>query len=250
MIIDRETCIGCEACLEYCPVGAIGMEDEKAEIDRDLCAECGNCFRSEVCPVDAITRNGLLWPRTIRNIFSDPISVFQETGVSGRGTEESKTNDVTNRYGKGEVGFAIDVGRPNAGGIRLREVERICKELSKLNIVYDPGNPLTYLMEDPKTGKLREDVLDEFVVSAIIEFKTSLEKCVDVMKAVEGVSHHIDTVLSVGVISRVDEDGTIPAAKVLEEEGFQIRPNGKTTLNLGRAIGVAAGSSRGGVGGM
>lgn len=235
MLIDSERCIGCEECLEYCPVSAIDMEDEKARIDQDLCAECGNCFRSEVCPVNAIIRNELVWPRTIRNIFSDPISVFQETGVSGRGTEESKTNDVTNRYRKGEVGFAIDVGRPNAGGVKLREVEKICKELSKLNIAFDPDNPLTYLMEDQKTGKLKDEVLDEFVVSAIIEFKVPLEKCIGVVKALEDVSHRIDTVFSVGVISRVDEDGTIPAAKVLEDQGFQIRPNGKTTLDLGRA---------------
>jgi hypothetical protein len=179
-------------------------------------------------------RNELLWPRTIRNIFSDPISVFQETGVSGRGTEESKTNDVTNRFKKGEVGFAIDVGRPNAGGIKLREVESICRELSKLGIIYDPNNPLTYLMEEPKVGKLKKEVLDQFVVSAIIEFKVPLGKCIDVMRALESISHLTNIVFSVGVISRVDEDGTIPVVKVLEEVGFRFRSNGKTTLNLGR----------------
>lgn len=234
MRIDREICIGCEACLEYCPVCAIEMEEDKAKIDQGLCAECGNCFRSKICPVEAIVKEELVFPRTIRNIFSDPISVFQETGVSGRGTEESKTNDVTNRFKIGQVGFTVDVGRPNAGGVRLREVETICRELSKLDIVFDPDNPLTYLMEDSKTGTLRREVLDESVISAIIEFKTPLERCVEVMKALETISHHIDTAFSVGVISRVGEDGMIPAALLLEKEGFQIRPNGKTTLNLGR----------------
>lgn len=236
MIIDQEKCTGCEQCIEYCPVSAIRIEDEKANINQDLCAECGNCYRVNVCPTDAIFRNELVWPRTIRNIFSDPISVFQETGVSGRGTEESKTNDVTNRFKKGEVGFTIDVGRPNAGGVKLREVEKICLQLSsRLDIHYDPNNPLTYLMEDPKRGELKKDVLDEFVVSAIIEFKVPLNQCPEVVKVLENISHHIDTVFSIGVISRVDEDGTIPAAKILEEEDIQIRPNGKTTLNLGRA---------------
>lgn len=234
MIIDREKCIGCEECLEYCPTVAIRMEDEKAEIDQDLCVECGNCFRSEVCPEDAIMRTELHWPRTLRNIFSEPISESQVTGLSGRGTEESKTNDVTNRFKKGEVGFSIDVGRPNAGGMKLREIETICGELSTLDITYALDNPITDLLEDPKRGKLKEGVRDEFVISAIIEFKTPLEKCGDVVRALERASHRINTVFSVGVISRVDEDGTIPAAKILEREGFQIRPNGKTTLNLGR----------------
>lgn len=234
MLIDREICIGCEECIKYCPVNAIGMEGEHAGIDQNLCAECGNCFRVEVCPVDAIVRNDLLWPRTIRNIFSDPISVFQETGVSGRGTEESKTNDVTNRFKKGEVGFSVDVGRPNPGGVRLLEVEKICMEMAKLDVRFDPDNPVTYLMEDPKKGKLKEDVLDELVVSAVIEFKTPLEKCVEVVKALEKISHQIATVFSVGMISRVEEDGRIPPAIIMEDEGYKLMPNGKTTLNLGR----------------
>jgi NAD-dependent dihydropyrimidine dehydrogenase PreA subunit len=236
MLIDIEKCIGCEECVKFCPVNAIEMEGDHAGVNQNLCTECGNCFRVEVCPVDAIVRNDLLWPRTIRNIFSDPISVFQETGVSGRGTEESKTNDVTDRFKKGEVGFTIDVGRPSAGGVRLREVEKICMELSKLNIRFDPDNPVTYLMEDPKKGKLKDDVLDEFVVSAVIEFKTPLERCVEVVRALENISHQIATVFSIGVISRVEDDGRIPAAIILEDEGRKIMPNGKTTLNLGRAL--------------
>jgi len=232
MLIDKEKCIGCEECVEFCPTNAIVMENSKAKIEEDLCAECGNCFRSEVCSVDAIVRNEIHWPRTLRNIFSEPIALYK--GESGRGTAESKTNDVTNRFKRGEVGFTIDVGRPNAGGTKLREIEIICSELSKLDVTYAPDNPITDFMEDRKSGKLREEVADQFVISAIIEFKVAIEKCGEVVRALEKASHWINTVFSVGVICRVDEDGKIPAAKILGKEGFKIRSNGKTTLNLGR----------------
>ncbi len=235
MIIDNDLCIQCEACFEYCPVEAIGSEDDRVRIDPELCTECNNCLRAGVCPVDAIVQNELAWPRTIRNIFSDPLSVFQETGVSGRGTEESKTNDVTGRFKKEEVGFAIDVGRPNAGGVKLRQVDRISQELATLGVSFDPDNPLTYLMADTKTGKLKEEVLDEHVVTAIIEFKTPLEKCEEIVRTLEAVSRNIDTVFSVGVICRVEDDWSIPAKEVLAKAGYPVRPQGKTTLNLGRA---------------
>lgn len=232
MLIDREKCSGCEECIEFCPTNAIVIENFKARILEDLCAECGNCFRPQICPTEAIVRNEIQWPRTIRNVFSEPIALYK--GESGRGTAESKTNDVTNRFKKGEVGFSIDVGRPNAGGTKLKEIETICSELSKLDVVYAPDNPITDFMEDRKIGKLKKEIRDEFVISAIIEFKTPLEKCGEVMRALERASHRINTVFSVGVICRVNDDGKIPAAEILEKEGFQIRPNGKTTLNLGR----------------
>ena len=236
MLIDRELCIGCEDCFIYCPVNAIALDGEQAAIDQELCTECRNCHRVEACPVDAIQQNDLVWPRSIRNIFSDPISVFKETGVSGRGTEESKTNEVSGRFKRGEVGFTIDVGRPNAGGVKIREVEKISLALSELNVAFDRDNPLTYLMDDPETGKVKKEVLNEFVVSAIIEFKIPLEKCVEVVGKLKEISNKIDTVFSVGVISRVDDDWTIPAARVMEAEGIKIRPAGKTTLNLGRPL--------------
>ena len=234
MIIDGDLCTGCEACCEYCPVNAIGMDADLAYIDLELCTECNNCLRADVCPTEAIFQNEIAWPRSIRNIFSDPISVFKETGVSGRGTEESKTNDVTHRFKKGEVGFSLDVGRPNAGGVKLREVDKISREIAKLGVSFDPDNPLTYLMADTKTGKLKEDVLDEFVVSAIIEFKTPLTQCVEIVKTLEEISDRVNTVFSVGVISRVEEDWSIPAQIALQDAGFPVRPQGKTTLNLGR----------------
>jgi NAD-dependent dihydropyrimidine dehydrogenase PreA subunit len=234
MIIDKESCVGCGECVKFCTVSAIRLVEENAEIDQDLCAECGNCLRVRVCPVDAISQNQIEWPQTIRNIFSDPISVFKETGVSGRGTEEMKTNDVTGRFKKGEVGFAIDVGRPNGGGIHLREVEKITKALAPLGVQFEKDSPLTYLFENPALGTLKKEILDQFVVSAIVECKTGLDDCARVFRRLEEVSREVNTIFSVGVISIVDDDGTIPARIVLEKEGIGVSARGKTNVGLGR----------------
>lgn len=47
-----DDCVGCGACLESCFVGAIQIEDGRAEIG-DECRGCGRCV--EVCPEGAIT---------------------------------------------------------------------------------------------------------------------------------------------------------------------------------------------------
>ena len=52
MKVDRDKCIGCEACTMVCPVGAISMVDGKAMIDPEQCISCGACVGE--CPVEAI----------------------------------------------------------------------------------------------------------------------------------------------------------------------------------------------------
>ncbi len=114
MLIDEEKCIACGECLPWCPVGAISLDDV-AVIDLDECAECGNCLRNADCPTDALYQQELTWPRTVRSILSDPLTIATESGISGRGTEEMKTNEVTGRFKRGEVGIGIEVGRPVTG---------------------------------------------------------------------------------------------------------------------------------------
>lgn len=52
-LIDEDLCIGCEVCVEACPVDAISMNEDMAEVDRDKCLGCGICHRN--CSEEAIT---------------------------------------------------------------------------------------------------------------------------------------------------------------------------------------------------
>ena len=166
MKIDAEKCIGCGLCVPWCTGNAIRVNEKKAEILWDECTECGVCRRVGICPKDAIYQQPLEWPRSVRAVYSDPLNVHKETGLAGRGTEEIKTNDVTNRFKRGYFGIAIEVGRPNIGA-RLRELEKYTRALAKKGVAFEPCNPLTNLI-DPATGNLPEEIVNEKVISAII----------------------------------------------------------------------------------
>ena len=50
--IDKEKCVGCEACKDACPAEAIEMKDGKAFVKEDDCLSCGAC--ADECPQKAI----------------------------------------------------------------------------------------------------------------------------------------------------------------------------------------------------
>ena len=108
----------------------------------------------------------------VRRAFSDPRVPHESTGVEGRGTEEVKTNDVSGRVKVGEVGFTIEFGRPGVG-VWFRDIQKMSWALAKAGVSFEKKNPVTSLMSDVATGTLREDILDEKVLSAIVEIKSA-----------------------------------------------------------------------------
>lgn len=244
MLIDEQLCSGCGECVPYCVVGAIALgEDGVSKISQDGCVECQACLRAEVCPTDAIYQQPLEWPRILRAQFSDPLGVHPKTGIPGRGTEEIKTNDITDRVKPGFAGMAVEVGRPSVG-TRLAEVEKIAMALSKIGVKQEPANPVTFLMVDEETGKMQDDVLQEFVLSAIIEFIVPQSKVVKVLDTLKDVAPGIDTVFSVDLAVRYEPDGSVPIEKVVKDAGYYLAPNGKVNVGAITYLRMRSGGER------
>jgi len=232
MYINTEKCLKCGLCIPFCPMKCIVREDKVVKIIEDECVECEVCRNLKVCPADALTMRSLEWPRILRNQFSNPLVPHPGTGVPGRGTEEMKTNDVTGRFKRGRAGVAIEVGRPGTG-TRLSEVEKIIMALVPYVKAFEPCNPVTELIIDAE-GHMKPEVLNEKVLSAIIEFEIDQPEIVSVLKVLDEVKGKINTVFSLDLSCRLEPDGSCPAAILAREAGYTLSLNGKTNVGLGK----------------
>jgi len=275
MRIDPNKCVACGNCTYVCPMGAIYIDPaiERATVNRDECVECYACYNGlsqdhlnatlvrtlrrifkfmrvrfdpepDVCPTAAFAPEDLTWPRVVRRAFSDPRVPHESTGVEGRGTEEVKTNDVSGRVKVGEVGFTVELGRPGVG-VWFREIQEMAWELGRAGVVFEKRNPITSLMTDSRVGTLREDILNEKVLSAIIEIKVPVERTEEIVRLIHGVEKRLDTVVSLGVATRCDADGEERiVAPILERLGYKLE-RAKTNTGLGRITNQANASPEG-----
>jgi hypothetical protein len=91
-------------------------------------------------------------------------------------------------------------------------------------------------MVDPETGKIKDEVLNEKVLSAIIEIKTTLDKIPQFLHALDKVQKEVDTVITIGVASKCLSDGTVPHEEWVRNAGYKLSLNGKTNIGLGRPL--------------
>jgi hypothetical protein len=88
-------------------------------------------------------------------------------------------------------------------------------------------------MTDRSRGLIRPEILNEKVLSAIVEIKTSLEDVTSVLKRIKELSREVATVVSLGVSTRCGEDGEDRLGEILEREGYPTY-RGKTNLGFGQ----------------
>lgn len=264
MRIDPNKCVACGNCTYVCPMGAIYVDPvtNRSTIDRDECVECYSCYNGlsqehlnpalvrtlrgvlkmfrirfdpepDVCPTAAFQPEDLTWPRVVRRAFSDPRVPHESTGVEGRGTEEVKTNDVSGRVKVGEVGFTIEFGRPGVG-VRFRDINKMTVALAGAGVEFEKKNPITTLLKDKATGEIRDDILNEKIMSAIVEIKVAIDRCEEVIRLVWRVEKEVDTVVVLGVGVRCDANGEDAIVlPVLKKLGYDPQ-RAKTNIGLGR----------------
>jgi len=78
--VNADACIACGVCIEECPVGAIALVKDTAEINDEECIHCGRCH--DVCPNEAVRHDGeripeeieanLAWTRRLLKHFATP----------------------------------------------------------------------------------------------------------------------------------------------------------------------------------
>ena len=233
MYIDQELCERCLDCQPVCPMGAIVVKDKKVVIDYEECVECGVCLRMNICQQGAIKQvDEIPYPRVIRSAFSDVLATHENTGIGGRGTEEMKTNDVTDFFKQGEIGFSIELGRPGVGAY-LSELEKVLRKVVSFGVTLAPDNPVYPLIADQSTGALRPEVLREKVLSAIVEFLVEEDRALDIIEEIQDfINRELETVATMSVIARADESGRPVFLGKLKSIGQKPYPNGKVNIGM------------------
>ncbi len=237
MLIDSNLCLGCWECIDYCPVGAIGANADVAFIDLDICVECGTCLRSAPCPSSAFTRPELEWPRSLRQWFSDPatsIPRIRSLGA-GRGVDEVKNNDRTGYYHDDLVGFIVELGRPGVS-TSFCDIEKLLAALAGVGFHPVERSPMIPFLIDRQSGRLKEEILGERVLSCSLEFKMRMVRVPQFIEVLRRTEGKLSTVFTVGLLSVVHPDLSVPTLRVLANLGISARLNAKINVGLGRPL--------------
>lgn len=226
----------------YCPLEGVLIANSVGPINdpvitllEDACCDCGNCLRWADCKTGALqqSKNVDSFPRQVRRLFSDPVFVHSSTGVPGRGTEECKTNDVTDRVQPGQVGVLLEFGRPGVG-TRLATVEQLLKALASKGFTVIEDNPVRELLANINTGELLPGLAEQVVLSIIVEYVVTLEQTELFLAEIRRLKHQLEGVFSLSVMFRDTSRQWELLETVLKTHGFGMQSSSKVNFGLGR----------------
>ena len=233
MKLVPERCFNCGDCVPICPMNAILLQNGVVSIDQDQCVECGVCWRSHVCVASVFEFEELPWPRVLRAMFSDPATEHRRTGLAGRGMEEIKTNDVRRFYVDDLVGVSAEIGRPGIGA-SFHDVQCITRAMAECGAQITAQNPMAELIVDPVRGLLPSDILDERILSVILEYLVPKTDLKQILRTLIDVSSWLSVPVLLSVAGAYNADGVASYQPTLKEMALVCLPTGKMNLGFAR----------------
>ncbi len=158
LLIDKDTCTGCESCIPACPFGALSMKEGIAVVD-EKCTFCGACV--DVCPVNAIVLEKEEKAVTIDTGAYKDVWIFIEH-------EHGKVASVSfELLGEGRK-LANDLGCKLCGMIFGEKGDDFIKEV----VAY--GAEKVYVTESPVLKEYRTDPYACAAVNLIRKYKPEI----------------------------------------------------------------------------
>ncbi len=157
VVINKEACIGCEACIPTCPQAALYMKDGKAEVN-EKCNLCGACI--SVCPVNALSI-----PREIKD--ASALADYKGVWVL---VEHDGKKPVTVTYELiGEARKLADKRNTYVGAVLLgNNVEAMADDLGSY------GADKVYLCQAPVLEHYRTEPYGDVIVELVKKYKPEI----------------------------------------------------------------------------
>jgi electron transfer flavoprotein alpha subunit len=161
LIIDRELCIGCEACVDACAFDAIHLDQEDIAAANDNCTACGACI--DECPTEALSLPAAEAPI----IVTPDLDAYEGVWFWVEQFEGQAGSISWEMAGKGRQ-LADQLGVTLTACVLGSDVEPIAQEA----IAY--GADRVFLVDDPTLSSYRTDPYATVMVDLVERYKPEI----------------------------------------------------------------------------
>jgi electron transfer flavoprotein alpha subunit len=161
LIIDRELCIGCEACVDACAFDAIHLDQEDIAAANDNCTACGACI--DECPTEALSLPAAEAPI----IVTPDLDAYEGVWFWVEQFEGQAGSISWEMAGKGRQ-LADQLGVALTACVLGSDVEPIAQEA----IAY--GADRVFLVDDPTLSSYRTDPYATVMVDLVERYKPEI----------------------------------------------------------------------------